>query len=47
MNPFKELVRRSVSYDRDFQPPTAANCYSTDRNEAERKSEKCASNVFF
>ena len=27
-----ELVRRSVSYDRDFQPPTSANCYTTDKN---------------
>ena len=33
----EELVRKSVSYDHDFQPPTAANCYSTDRNEAEGK----------
>ena len=33
----EELVRRLVSYDHDFQPPTAANRYSTVRNEAEGK----------
>ena len=33
----EELVRRSLSYDREFQPPTSTNRYSTDKNEAERK----------
>ena len=32
-----ELVKNAVSYDQDFQPPTQANRYVTDRNEIEGK----------
>ena len=32
-----ELVRNSVSYDRDFQPITDTNRYHTDKNESEGK----------
>ena len=33
----KERVRMAISYDRDFQPPTAGNRYRSECNEAEGK----------
>lgn len=32
-----ELVKKAVSYDHDFEPPTQAEWHVTDRNEIEGK----------
>lgn len=42
-----ELVKNAVSYDQDFQPPTQANRYVTDRNEIEGKRVRNVLAMFF
>lgn len=43
----EELVRRSISYDREFQPPPSTNRYSTDKNEGEGKRVRSVLARFF
>ena len=40
-------MRAAIDYDRDFQPPTATNRYSSDCNEAEGKRVRSVLTKYF